>query len=185
MFLRRIPTQQPSDEALAASLRAGDRSAAGLLWDRYAHLLFGVAMKYLKNPEQAKDLVMELFADLPALSGRHEVKAFRPWIHTVVRNRCLMVLRKHDPHAVLDPQRIPAELQETDALDEGSLQALEAAIGRLPEAQQQCIRLFHLERQSYRQVAARTGFTGEQVRSHLQNGRRNLRNMLDPHGRNH
>lgn len=182
MFLRRTPTLQPSDEELAARLRSGDRPPAGLLWDRYAHLLFGVAMKYLRDGEAAKDLVMELFEELPALLAKHDVRAFRPWVHAVARNRCLMALRKKDPSVALNTHHPAAPENQDAVLHEATLQALEAAISSLPEGQQRCIRAFYLERNSYQQVAGRTGFSVGQVRSHLQNGRRNLRNILQHHG---
>ncbi len=181
MFLRRRSTTNPSDEDLVTRLRAGDRSSLGLLWDRYAHLLFGVAMNYLKDVEAAKDLVMDLFTDLPALAGKHRIRAFRPWVHAVVRNRCLMLLRKAGPHASLMADPV-ADDDGHLVLREASLQALEAAIAQLPAGQAMCIRHFYLERNSYQQVAGRTGQTVEQVRSHLQNGRRNLRIILERHG---
>jgi RNA polymerase sigma-70 factor (ECF subfamily) len=183
MFLRHDASDRLNDEDLVQRLRGGYGSSLGVLWDRYAHLLFGVAMKYLKNIEASKDAVMELFAELPTLLMKHEVKSFRPWLHTVMRNRCLMILRKTDPHASIDPARVEQEAPSDEAaLHEASLQALDAALVKLPEGQERCIRLFYLERKSYQQVAERTGIPVEQVRSHLQNGRRNLRNLLDHHG---
>ncbi|HEX2617776.1 MAG TPA: sigma-70 family RNA polymerase sigma factor, partial [Flavobacteriales bacterium] len=151
------------------------------LWDRYAHLLFGVGMKYLKDTERSKDVVLDLFAALPALLERNEVKSFRPWVHTVMRNRCLMALRKHDPLVRVDEGALPEGSDDGGdvLLHEATLQQLEAAITRLKDGQQACIRLFYLERASYQQVAERTGLSVEQVRSHLQNGRRNLRLMLE------
>ena len=183
MFLRNNTALGLTDEELVARLRAGDRSSLGVLWDRYAHLLFGVAMNYLKDVEASKDAVMGLFAELPALIGKHEVQKFRPWVHAVMRNRCLMVLRKANPQVRMDPALIEQEDQGDDAaLHEASLQELEAAIARLPEGQEACIRMFYLEKNSYQQVAERTGYPLEQVRSHLQNGRRNLRISLERHG---
>ena len=183
MFLRSRKTNQLTDEDLVARLKADGRSSLGVLWDRYAHLLFGVAMKYLKDVEASKDAVMGLFAELPALLGKHEVKSFRPWVHTVMRNRCLMQLRKKDPHEALDPELLPQVMPSDDAvLHEASLQALEAAISKLPDGQETCIRLFYMEKMSYQQVAERTGFPLQQVRSDLQNGRRNLRNSLQRDG---
>ena len=129
---------------------------------------------------------MTLFAELPGLLGQHEVKAFRPWIHTVMRNRCLMALRKKNPRVQLDPEGLPQDNPSDEReLHEASLQALEAAIHELAQGQQACIRSFYLERNSYVQVAAQTGFSLEQVRSHLQNGRRNLRMILQRHGHAH
>ncbi|MEO7080700.1 MAG: sigma-70 family RNA polymerase sigma factor [Flavobacteriales bacterium] len=185
MFLRNKSTARLTDEELVAKLRAGDRSALGLLWDRYAHLLFGVAMKYLKNVDSSKDMVMGLFAELPALISKHEVQKFRPWVHTVMRNRCLMALRKDDPQVPLVVEPAQEDSNDDAALHEASLQALESAITELPEGQATCIRMFYLERNNYEQVAERTGLPVGQVRSNLQNGRRNLRIILERHGQQH
>ncbi|MBL7950678.1 MAG: sigma-70 family RNA polymerase sigma factor [Flavobacteriales bacterium] len=183
MFLRRKPIAVHTDEDLVRLLREGHRSALGDLWDRYAELLYGVGMKYLKDTERSKDEVVELFAGLKDLVVRHDIERFRPWVHTVMRNRCLQVLRKHQR---TDDITADLHMEDTDddrALHEATLQQLENAITRLNSDQQVCIRLFHLQRASYEQVAARTGHSIEQVRSHLQNGRRNLRIILQrpPH----
>lgn len=183
MFLRSREHSTDSDEALFARLHASEQAPLEDLWQRYAHLVFGVAMKYLKEPEQAKDVVMEIFTELPALAAKHQVQAFRPWLHSVVRNRCLMILRRSDGPLPLNPGPYAAEEQQEETLRrEADLRSLEKAIGQLPEGQSTCIRLFYLEGRSYRQVADATGFNVEQVRSHLQNGRRNLRNILERHG---
>jgi len=184
MFLRRKTDPSASDEQLVLALRDGHQSALGHLWDRYAHLLLGVGMKYLKDTEQARDTVVELFAALPDLLKKHDVERFRPWVHTVMRNRCLLVLR-NAKHAVAVPEELLQETSadDTDAalLHERTLQQLEHAIEGLNDVQRACIRLFHLERQSYQETAQRTGLNVEQVRSHLQNGRRNLRIILTQH----
>lgn len=179
MFLRRKASRVRTDEELVQLLREGHRSALGDLWDRYAELLYGVGMKYLKDTEQSKDEVVELFAGLPTLVSKHAIERFRPWLHTVMRNRCLHVLRKQHPG-----RELPEELMEADKSDEerllheATLSQLERAIAQLNDDQQRCVRSFHLEGLSYQQVADRTGFTVERVRSHLQNGRRNLRLLL-------
>jgi RNA polymerase sigma-70 factor (ECF subfamily) len=182
--MRRTTRDGPSDEALAGAVRSGDREALGHIWDRYAHLLYGVGLKYLKDAERSRDIVVDLFADLPGLLARHAVGRFRPWLHTVMRNRCLMALRGERPRTdlhdepAIDPEADPA----ADAvLREASLERLERAIEQLNADQRRCIMLFHLHRRSYRQVAAETNLTTEQVRSHLQNGRRNLRIILQRH----
>jgi RNA polymerase sigma-70 factor (ECF subfamily) len=182
MFLRRKAIATLTDEELVQLLREGHRSALGDLWDRYADLLFGVGMKYLKDTERSKDEVVELFAGLTELIRKHEVKNFRPWLHTVMRNRCLQALRKADKTIPLaeDLARSSDPAEQDDAvLHEASLQQLEQAISQLNSEQEQCIRLFHLRQRSYQQVAQDTGLSTEQVRSFLQNGRRNLRLILE------
>ncbi|HMC97584.1 MAG TPA: sigma-70 family RNA polymerase sigma factor [Flavobacteriales bacterium] len=181
MFLRRKAIAAASDEALVRALRDGHQASLGDLWDRYAHLLFGVCMKYLKDTEQSKDQVVELFTALPELLRKHEVERFRPWVHTVMRNRCLMALRsgRNGQHV---PDDLLHDVEQDDAAEalshESTLQQLERAIEQLNDRQRTCIRLFYLERQSYQQVAERTSQPLDQVRSHLQNGRRNLRLIL-------
>ncbi|HPJ54278.1 MAG TPA: sigma-70 family RNA polymerase sigma factor, partial [Flavobacteriales bacterium] len=133
-----------------------------------------------RNVEESRDTVMELFTDLPDLLRRHQVERFRPWVHTVMRNRCLMRLRGRGREADAPPPDVADEdLRGEALLREASLQKLEAAIAALKEEQRTCITLFHLEGLTYAEVATRTGFSLEEVRSHLQNGRRNLRLMLN------
>ncbi|MCB0763061.1 MAG: sigma-70 family RNA polymerase sigma factor [Flavobacteriales bacterium] len=185
-LLRRRISEASTDEELVARLIAGHRPALGALWDRYAHLLYGVGIKYLKDQERSKDTVVDLFASLDELLSRHVVKSFRPWVHTVMRNRCLMQLRSRSHERTV----IEANVTDTSAADieqavsqEASLVALEAAIAELKEEQRTCIELFYLQHQSYQQIADATGFSLEQVRSHLQNGRRNLRQTIERGGR--
>lgn len=181
MFLRGRATAHVNDEDLVRLLREGHQSALGDLWDRYAHLLYGVGMKYLKDTDRSKDEVVELFASMKDLVKKHEVKSFRPWVHTVMRNRCLQVLRNAKPTAPLPEEllhTIDPQEQDDAVLHEATLHELEQAIGQLNNDQQRCVRLFHLERMSYQQVTERTGISLEQVRSNLQNGRRNLRLIL-------
>jgi RNA polymerase sigma factor (sigma-70 family) len=184
MFLRRTRIEHTSDEDLVALLRKGDRSALGHLWDRYAHLLFGVGMKYLKDTERSKDTVVELYTDLPVLLAKHQVKRFKPWLHAVMRNRCLLALRGDKHSGSLLDDRLPDTAQdehEMTLLREADLQRLDLAIEQLNAGQRNCIRLFHLERRSYEEVAQHTSLSVEQVRSNLQNGRRNLRIILERH----
>lgn len=185
MFLRRTTIEPLDDESLVARLREGQRQALAALWDRYAHLLFGVCMKYVKDVERSKDLVLAQFEELPSLVAKHEIRAFRPWLHTTMRNRCLMELRRKDPSFSLDGHEpVDASDDQDRLLLEADLQQLERAIAELPQGQQRCIRAFYFERLSYRVIAERTGEPIDQVRSQLQNGRRNLRLILLRHGRN-
>lgn len=180
MFLRRKAIETLSDEDLLARVRDGQGPALAALWDRYAQLLFGVGMKYLRNTEHAQDEVVELFGTLTELLRKHPVQHFRPWVHRVMRNRCLMRLRRQHPERpMVEVDLVDDPTEEEEAvLHEATLQRLEAAIEQLKDGQRQCIRLFYLDRLSYQQVSERTGLPVDQVRSHLQNGRRNLRILL-------
>lgn len=181
-LLHRTDKDPSSDEELVALLRQGHQPALGVLWERYAHLLFGVGMKYLKDTERSKDAVAELFERLSGLVAKHEVARFRPWLHTVMRNNCLMLLRKKDDDRTISNEQwngVDEHDQDDAILHECTLQRLETAITELNDDQRICIELFYLKKLSYQQVSERTQFTVQQVRSHLQNGRRNLRLILE------
>jgi RNA polymerase sigma-70 factor (ECF subfamily) len=159
----------------------------GVLFQRYAHLLFGVCMKYLKNDERAKDAVMEVFEKVLTDMRRHDVEDFRPWIYTVTKNHCLMGLRKEKVQLVKqeDYTRFTQEIMETeDVMHLNGVSAIEmdknlfAAIETLKNEQQQCVKLYFFEKKSYEEIQEQTGFTYNEVKSHLQNGKRNLRLQL-------
>lgn len=182
MFLRRTTIEPLDDESLVARVREGQRQALAALWDRYAHLLFGVCMKYMRDPERSKDLVLAQFEDLPALISKHAIRSLRPWLHTTMRNRCLMELRRSDRSVELVEQDlVDGPYEEDRVLHEATLQQLERGMDELQVGQKECIRLFYFEKLSYQQVSQRTGASIAQVRSHLQNGRRNLRLILLRH----
>jgi RNA polymerase sigma factor (sigma-70 family) len=163
----------------------------GSLFERYTHLAFGVSLRYLHNREDAEDAVMEVYERLVKALLVHEVSNFRSWLHSVVANQCRMALRRRHStpasveaseellDAVLASARAPHENEEEDRL----IEALPAALARLAEGQRRCLELFYLEGLSYTEVARRSGYAANEVKSHIQNGKRNLRNILAVHAR--
>ncbi|MEM9836606.1 MAG: sigma-70 family RNA polymerase sigma factor [Bacteroidota bacterium] len=170
-----------TDEQLVARFRTeGDRTALGILYKRYAHLVLGLCLDYLKNREEAKDTVMDIFAKVTVKLPDHEVDNFRPWLFFVSRNHCLDILRKRvkapkDEFLTEAFMEIPADERPEE---DKRLEMLSDAIGTLKDHQRQCIVGFYLQGQTYEQLSERSGFTIKQVKSYLQNGRRNLKNTL-------
>ncbi|GAA0546950.1 RNA polymerase sigma factor [Chitinophaga japonensis] len=175
-----------TDEELLRRYKADNNGDwIGILFDRYAVLLLGMCMKYLKNEEDARDSVQQVFLKVLSEINRHEIQYFRAWIYQVARNHCLMQLRqKHvkyqeeisDKHMPAAPE--PEDLsghKEKDQL----LENMEQALDRLNEEQRTCIRLFYLSKLSYQQIADKTGYTLLQVKSYIQNGKRNLKQLLE------
>lgn len=157
----------------------------GELFNRYAHLVFGVSMKYLKNEQEAKDATLSLFEKLIADLLHNEVESFRKWVYVVSRNHCLMILRKRKgingsmvDIADVSLSEPDSEEFENEMLREVQLNELEEALTELKEEQRVCIELFYLQQKCYEQVADQTGFSVKQVKSFIQNGKRNLKNLL-------
>ena len=174
-----------SDAELLELHRAdGNTEWIGILLQRYTLLLFGVCMKYLKNEEEAKDSVQQIFLKVLSEAGKYKIDYFKSWLYMVAKNHCLMRLRATQGRAT-------KELNEKDfmaATDEGpsghlqdehTYVLLEEAIEELSSEQKQAVTLFYLHKKSYMQIVAQTGYSLLQVKSYIQNGKRNLRILIE------
>ncbi len=183
-------SQDLTDEELLERFRTDDNSEwIGILFDRYAILLLGMCMKYLKNEEDARDSVQQIFLKVLAEINKHKVQFFRAWIYQVARNHCLMQLRhksqvrqeevseKHLNNPA-DQEEDKARFVEKDNLLENMQHALE----QLNPEQRACVKLFYLQKLSYQDIASQTGYTLLQVKSYIQNGKRNLKLLLGAQG---
>jgi RNA polymerase sigma factor (sigma-70 family) len=177
----------PTDLELVERYKATrDPVYVGSLFERYTHLALGVSLRYLRNREDAEDVVMEVYERLAKALLVHEVSNFKSWLHSVVANQCRMTLRRRRGapaaveaseerrDAVLASAGAPREDDDEDRL----IEALPTALARLAEGQRRCLELFYLEGLSYAEIAGRTGYALNDVKSHIQNGKRNLRNIL-------
>ncbi|NCI45998.1 sigma-70 family RNA polymerase sigma factor [Sediminibacterium sp. WSJ-3] len=174
-----------SDESLLRRFRAhGDQQVLATLYLRYSDLVYGTALKYLKDAEQAKDTVMNIYQELLVKLPAHEVDNFRSWLYVVVKNHCLMILRKQKKTVTVEFQANFMQSEDFSHLDtvldkENELQKLEKCIDALPAEQSNSIRLFYLQGKCYNEITAITGSDWNKVRSLIQNGRRNLKICME------
>ena len=172
--------------------KLGDAEVLTPLFDRYIHLVFGVCLKYLNNKEEAKDAAMEIMESLIGKLLKHNITNFPSWLHTVSKNYCLMRIRnrKGDLFIEIDERKSEQISVESDEElhqkieEEAQLNEMGKAIVSLNTDQKQCIQLFFLEKKSYDEIAIETGYSVNKVKSHIQNGKRNLRNFLIKNGKN-
>ena len=165
-----------------------DTKWLGYLFDRYTLLVFGVCMKYLKQVNDAKDATQQVFEKAFVEINKYEVTYFKSWIYSIARNHCLMQLRSKS-HQTVFMEELPEDLGEhfstqklfdsKEDLLEQQIENLSDAILQLNQEQKSCIELFYLQKLSYREIEERTGFSFQQVKSHIQNGKRNLRIILE------
>lgn len=192
------PSRPTTDAELVAAYKdTSDLALLGELYERHMELVYAVCYKYLRDEAESKDAVMQLFEQLIVDLRRHEVTNFKSWLHSVARNYCLMHLRSQRVRVGeggesdwLDEDRPLSEAMavwpsaarpddEEAGLDvERHLSRLPDALHRLPDQQRVCIDLFYLQQKSYAEVADLTGYDLKQVKSYLQNGRRNLKLIL-------
>jgi RNA polymerase sigma-70 factor (ECF subfamily) len=171
-----------SDEALLAAYHAdGNKEWLGYLLQRYTALLFGVAMKYLKDKMQAEDAVQQVFLKVLTHLPEEKMLNFKGWLYILMRNHSLQQLRNKN-HLADEASIINVAAAEPDiesvSTHERSLDEMGTALAMLSEEQRKTIEMFYLKKCSYDEIIAQTGYTFMQVKSYIQNGKRNLRTIL-------
>lgn len=174
-----------SDEELVHRfVHRGEQEVMSAIFERYGHLVLGVCRKYLKDTEAAKDAMQQVFIKLIDDLPRFEIKHFKGWLLQVTRNHCLMLLRKNMPEIHSD-ELIKHAVVESDESwhhkieEEHLYRQLEAALELLKEQQRVCVQYFYLEKLTYAEISARTKYTLQEVKSFLQNGKRNLKIKME------
>lgn len=178
-----------SDQSLLEIYRkTTDRAVIDVLFRRYAHLVMGVCLKYLKDEEAAKDALMTIFEQLMAKIRIFEIQNFNGWIYRLSKNYCLMELRSKQTqkkrHRLWENEQNVAENMgqdlntwEEEMRFEQKLKRSKAALEKLKPAQKQCIELFYMQERSYKEISKITGFSVKKVKTSLQNGRKNLQKI--------
>lgn len=180
---------QLDDKALLLQyLSTADKQVIAVLYQRYMHLVLGVCMKYLKNRDEAEDATMQVFEKLLIQLQQYEVNEFKFWIHTVAKNHCLYLLRKQQSQFKNQKEMnkdfpVIMESEDSQTLLNGNwkntkLEEMSDAMNQLKEEQRLCVELFYLQEKSYKEIVDQTGFSMNDVKSYIQNGKRNLKIML-------
>ncbi|QEC42748.1 RNA polymerase sigma factor [Pseudobacter ginsenosidimutans] len=152
----------------------------GLLLQRYTMLLFGVCMKYLKNEEEARDGVQQVFLKVIQELPKYKVDYFKSWLYMVAKNYCLMKLRSKNGKTTEIKETMVATPAEDSSMQnhlekDRQLELMSESLDELSKEQKLCVTLFYLDKKSYQEIAGQTGFSMMQVKSYIQNGKRNLK----------
>ncbi len=181
------PYRSHTDEELVSLYqRTDDLEIVGVLYDRYTALTFGVCLKYLRNREESRDAVMQIFERLITTLKQHHIKVFKAWLYVTARNHCLMKLRAAKGTSFEELSPFLMETSGNGHHDDGEelesdLTRLEQCMKTLASEQQECVRLFYLEQKCYREIAETTGHDLNKVKSYIQNGKRNLKICMERH----
>lgn len=159
-------------------------SVLGELYQRYMELVYGVCLKYYKEPEASKDAVMQIFEELVSKLKKHEVDNFKGWLHQVAKNHCLMQLRTPKNMKTVEFKAELVQSEENVHLNgvlekEENFKKMEYCLSTLAGEQREVIKLFYLEGKCYNEIVEMTGQEWNQVRSLIQNGRRNLKICME------
>jgi RNA polymerase sigma-70 factor (ECF subfamily) len=187
LFRKRIENLTDT-ELIDLYRQKSDKELVGVLYKRYTRFVFAVCMKYLRSKDESEDAVMVIFEKLFEDLKKHSITNFKSWLYSVAKNQCLHILRnsKGQPMNLQDSKNFSSPFMESsinlyhdsdDGLEE-RLDEMERNLTSLSEEQRICIELFYLKDKSYNEVSTITGYTINQVKSYIQNGKRNLKNTL-------
>jgi len=179
-----IQLELTDQELLVKFKESNDSLWLGHLFKRYAHLVYAVCLKYLRDREDSKDASMQIFEKLFEDLKKHEIQYFKSWLYQVAKNYCLMQLRKKKANVNIEEVKeislgimeFSFDLHPEDK--ENQLYLLEQGLHTLKEEQKLCIDLFFLQEKSYKEIIELTGYSFKEIKSHIQNGKRNLQNYL-------
>lgn len=181
-FLKKILSTDSDTDLVTQYKSAGDINVLGELYGRYMELVYGVCLKYFKEPEEAKDAVINIFEELVNKLKKYEVSNFKSWLYQLTKNHCLMKIRSGKSKPVIADIDIMhlAENNHPDIVDkEKLLNGMESCVEKLPAEQKHAIQLFYLEEKCYKEIAEFTETDINKVRSFIQNGRRNLKICME------
>jgi len=176
------------DEELVKSYRERlDLEMLGILYKRYMYLVYGICMKYLKNRDDSQDAVMQIFEVLVNDISRFEIRHFKSWLYGVSRNHCLMKLRKENLERsrkesfgiFMESTRVMHPIEEQE--DEDLQARLKTCLEQLKEHQRLCVEMFYYRQKCYREIANELALQENEVKSFIQNGKRNLKICLEKH----
>jgi len=185
LFGKKNILKYTDEELLSQFKNSGKVDYFGELYNRYIPLIYGVCLKYLKDTDKSQDAVMQLFEDLLHKINNYEILVFKTWLHSVVRNHCLNILRKENKEIITD---FSSNFMESDNIlhlfteehtDYELFDVLKNCIDKLPEHQKKSITLFFLEEMSYADIVDKTGYALSKVKSYIQNGKRNLKICIE------
>ncbi|WP_020533479.1 RNA polymerase sigma factor [Flexithrix dorotheae] len=167
---------------------SGEEKCIGELFDRYIDLVYAVCLKYLKNQEESKDAVMQIFEKLIIQLKNQDIQNFKSWLHVVAKNHCLMQLRAkkseksfesiEETQGLVMDSSLALHHDNEDELEK-DLVLMEKGITALEENQKVCVELFYLKQKSYKEIAGITGFESKKVKSYIQNGKRKLKIFME------
>lgn len=187
MFFRQKPGLLSDADLVTKYRDTGDLNLVSELFGRYTTMIYSVCVKYLRDRDDAKDAVMQVFEKLPSTLKSHEVSNFKSWVYVMARNHCLMQIRAGKGKKTEEFRQQAVENDflmhpQADSELENDLSKLEKCIQTLAEEQQRCVRLFFLEEQCYKDISTETGYDLNKVKSYIQNGKRNLKICMEKNG---
>lgn len=188
MWLFKKKEYSSDEELLKHYKQSGNKDLFADLFKKHVSVVYGTCLFYLQDKDEAQDATMQLFEKLMLDINNREIDNFKGWLSFVVRNHCISIIRKNKSQSKNIKSYYEFEYEDANYVteekintvsDDVMLENMEQCLPKLKENQRLCVELFYLNDKSYQDIANQTGFTLNEVKSYIQNGKRNLKLLLE------
>ncbi len=164
-------------------LQTGDKSCLGKIFEKHKKQLFFHCLRILHNQEDAKDLASDAFIKAFEKIQRFDLsKPFYPWLSQIATNLCIDFIRRKKLiqfYQIDDQENIISNDNHLNDLENMELKKIiKRAIKKLNRQQKRCFCLFYIHDKSYKEIVKLTGYSDNEVKSYIQNGKRKVKLIL-------
>lgn len=188
MWLFKKKEYNSDEELLKHYKQSGNKELFADLFKKHVSVVYGTCLFYLQDKDEAQDATMQLFEKLLLDINNREIDNFKGWLSFVVRNHCISIIRKNKSQNKNIKSYYEFEYEDANyeteekinaVSDDVMLENMKLCLPKLKENQRVCVELFYLNNKSYQDISNQTGFTLNEIKSHIQNGKRNLKLLLE------
>lgn len=188
MWLFKKKEYSSDEELLKHYKQSGNKDLFADLFKKHVSVVYGTCLFYLQDKDEAQDATMQLFEKLMLDINNREIDNFKGWLSFVVRNHCISIIRKNKSQSKNIKSYYEFEYEDANyeteekintVSDDVMLENMKQCLPKLKENQRLCVELFYLNDKSYQDIANQTEFTLNEIKSYIQNGKRNLKLLLE------
>lgn len=188
MWLFKKKEYNSDEELLKHYKQSGNKELFADLFKKHVSVVYGTCLFYLQDKEEAQDATMQLFEKLMLDINNREIDNFKGWLSFVVRNHCISLIRKNKSvykniksYYEFEYETPDYEKEEkiNSISDDLLLEKMKECLPKLKESQRVCVELFYLKNKSYQEIANETNFSLNEIKSYIQNGKRNLKLLIE------
>jgi RNA polymerase sigma-70 factor (ECF subfamily) len=188
MWLFKKKEYSSDEELLKHYKQSGNKDLFADLFKKHVSVVYGTCLFYLQDKDEAQDATMQLFEKLMLDINNREMDNFKGWLSFVVRNHCISIIRKNKSQSKNIKSYYEFEYEDANyeteekinaVSDDVMLENMKQCLPKLKENQRLCVELYYLNNKSYQDIANQTGFTLNEIKSYIQNGKRNLKLLLE------
>lgn len=188
MWLFKKKEYSSDEELLKHYKQTGNKELFADLFKKHVSVVYGSCLFYLQDKDEAQDATMQLFEKLMLDVNNRKIENFKGWLSFVVRNHCISIIRKKKSQSKniksyyefeYEAPNSDTEEKINSVSDDVMLENMHLCLPKLKENQRLCVELFYLKNKSYLDIANETSFTLNEIKSYIQNGKRNLKLLLE------